>query len=53
VDLLAHLTGLALQDDIAMAARQRQQLGRDILFGSPSHQGGLSDAQTPVRPEYA
>lgn len=29
--LLAHLTGSALQDDIAMTARRMQQLGEDIL----------------------
>jgi hypothetical protein len=47
VGLIAHLTGLALQDDIAMTARRLQQLGRDILSGSPSHLGGRFHAQTP------
>jgi hypothetical protein len=47
VGLIAQLTGLSLQDDIAMTARRLQQLGRDILYGSPHHQGGIPDAQTP------
>ena len=49
VGLIAQLTGLSLQDDIAMTARRLQQLGRDILWGSPHHQGGVQDAQTPHR----
>jgi hypothetical protein len=32
VGLIAQLTGLALQDDIARAARRMQQLGNDILY---------------------
>jgi hypothetical protein len=47
VGLIAHLTGLALQDDIAATARRLQQLGRDILAGSSHHTGGLPHAQTP------
>jgi hypothetical protein len=47
VGLIAQLTGLSLQDDIAMTARRLQQLGRDILYGSPHHQGGIQDGQTP------
>jgi hypothetical protein len=47
VGLIAHLTGLALQEDIAMTARRLQQLGRDILSGSPSPPGGRFHAQTP------
>jgi hypothetical protein len=46
VGLMAHLTGLALQEDIALTARRLQQLGRDILSGSPSHPGGRFHAQT-------
>jgi len=30
-----------------MTARRLQQLGRDMLCGSPHHQGGIQDAQTP------
>jgi len=40
VGLIAPLTGLSLQDDIAMTARRLQQLGRDILGGSPHLTGG-------------
>jgi hypothetical protein len=47
VGLIAHLTGLSLQDDIAMTARRLQQLGRDILCGSTPYQGGIQDGQTP------
>src|SRR6266446_10306410 len=47
IGLIAHLTGLSLQDDIAMTARRLQQLGRDILYGSPHLTGGIQDAQTP------
>jgi hypothetical protein len=46
VGLIAHLTGLALQDDIAMTARRLQQLGRDILSGSPSQPGDRVHAHT-------
>jgi hypothetical protein len=46
IGLIAHLTGLSLQDDIAMTARRLQQLGRDILGGSPQLTGGIQDAQT-------
>ena len=34
VGLIAHLTGLSFQEDIAMTARRLQQLGHDILCGS-------------------
>jgi hypothetical protein len=47
VGLLAHLTGLTLQEDIATTARRLQQLGRDILRSSPLLSGGMPDAQTP------
>ena len=47
VGLIAHLTGLTLQDDIATTARQLQQLGHDILARCPLHHGGRPDAQTP------
>ena len=47
VGLIAHLTGLSLQDDIAMTARRLQQLGHDILCGAPHFIGGVQDAQTP------
>ena len=42
VGLIAHLTGLSLQDDIAMTARRLQQLGRDILaWFTPCTTGGI------------
>jgi hypothetical protein len=47
VGLIAHFTGLTLQEDIATTARRLQQLGRDILCGSTPYQGGIPDAQTP------
>jgi hypothetical protein len=47
VGLIAQLTGLSLQDDIAVTARRLQQLGHDILCGSPQETGGMQDAQTP------
>jgi hypothetical protein len=46
VGLIAHFTGLTLQDDIALTARRLQQLGRDILGGAPHLTGGIQDAQT-------
>ena len=47
VGLIAQLSGLALQEDIALMARRLQQLGRDILYCSPHATGGSADAQTP------
>ena len=47
VGLIAQLTGLSLQEDIAMTARRLQQLGRDILGGSTPYHGGIPHAQTP------
>lgn len=46
VGLIAHLTGLSLQDDIALTARRLQQLGHDILRGPPHETGGSPDAKT-------
>jgi hypothetical protein len=39
IGLISHLTGSALQDDIASSARRLQQLGNDIL-NSPIHDKG-------------
>jgi hypothetical protein len=47
VGLIAQISGLALQEDIALMARRLQQLGRDILESSPHATGGSPDAQTP------
>ena len=46
VGLIAQLSGLALQDDIALVARRLQQLGRDILHRSPHDTGCRPYAQT-------
>jgi len=45
IGLIAQLTGCALQDDIALAIRHMQQLGRDILYPSQPSKGG-QHAQT-------
>ena len=42
IGIIAQLTGYALQDDIAMAARRMQQFGNDIL----NLQGGCHGTQT-------
>ena len=48
IGLIAQLTGLALQDDIASTVRRLQQLGRDILSASTPHAaGGDLDGKTP------
>ena len=47
VGLIAHFTGLSLQEDIAVTARRLQQLGHDILHRSPHDPGGHQHAQTP------
>lgn len=47
VGLIAHFTGLTLQEDIATTARRRQPLGRDILYGATPYQAGIQDGQTP------
>ena len=46
VGLIAHLTGLSFQEDIAMTARRLQQLGHDILCGATHQPGGIPDAKT-------
>jgi hypothetical protein len=46
VGLIAQLSGLALQDDIASMVRRLQPLGSDILDGSPHATGDSPDAQT-------
>jgi hypothetical protein len=47
IGLISHLTGLALQEDIEIAMRRLQQLGRDISSASPHQQGGIDEAQVP------
>ena len=48
IGIIAQLTGYALQDDIAMAARRMQQFGNDIL--NLQFQGGRHGNQTPHLP---
>jgi hypothetical protein len=48
IGIIAQLTGYALQDDIAMAARRMQQLGDDIL--NLQSQGGSHGHQTSHLP---
>lgn len=43
IGLIAHLTGSALQDDIALSARRLQQLGYDILNGPTQTKGDSDD----------
>lgn len=51
--LIAHLTGLALQDDIVITTRRLQQLGTDILNGLNPNQGGSHVAQVShLSPPY-
>ncbi len=47
IGLIAHLTGCALQDHIALTAHRLQQLGADILNGSIQIKGGSYDPQAP------
>jgi hypothetical protein len=47
IGLIAHLTGNALQDDIALTARRLQQLGADILYGPTQCKGGSDDPKAP------
>jgi len=48
IGIIAQLTGYALQDDIAMAARRMQQFGNDIL--NPQCEGSRHDNQTAHLP---
>jgi hypothetical protein len=50
VGLISHLTGPALQDDIALSARRLQQLGNDILNGPTHNNGGTHDSKAPHLP---
>lgn len=46
IGLIAHLTGYALQDDIASSVACMLKLGKDILNSSSFNQGGSYDAKT-------
>ncbi|HQN20311.1 MAG TPA: hypothetical protein PKV86_14270, partial [Syntrophobacteraceae bacterium] len=43
IGLISHLTGSALQDDIAKTARLLQKLGSDILNRPIPNTGGIND----------
>lgn len=47
IGLIAQLTGSALQDDIALAARSMRQLGNDIINRKTPNKGGNYDIKTP------
>ena len=49
IGLIAHLSGTALQEDIARTGRRLQQLGQDIVRGT-NIAAGAPDAKTPVGP---
>lgn len=51
IGLIAQLTGSALQDDIALAARCMRQLGNDIINQKPPNRGGSYDIKTPNMPK--
>jgi hypothetical protein len=50
IGLISHLTGSALQDDIAKTARRLQELGSDILNRSIQNPGGIYDQKTSHLP---
>lgn len=50
IGLISHLTGSALQDDIAIIARRLQQLGNDILNGPIKGRGVLHDPKATNPP---
>jgi hypothetical protein len=50
IGLISHLTGSALQDDIASTARRLQQLGNDILNGPIPSTGGIHDQKASHLP---
>jgi hypothetical protein len=50
IGLISHLTGSALQDDIAITARRLQKLGSDILNGPIQNTGGIYDQKASHLP---
>ena len=50
IGLIAHLTGHALQEDIASSVASMLKLGKDILYSSSSNQGGSYDPKTTHLP---
>ena len=49
IGLIANITGLALQDDIAKTIRHLQQLGQDILNSATQTKGGRYDSEISHR----
>ncbi|MBW2338037.1 MAG: hypothetical protein JRF47_14995 [Deltaproteobacteria bacterium] len=47
IGLIANITGLALQDDIAKTVRHLQQLGQDIINPATPTKGGRNDIKNP------
>jgi hypothetical protein len=47
IGLIAQITGLVLQDDIACATSRLAQLGQDVLNGLTLTPGGPNDSQVP------
>jgi hypothetical protein len=47
IGLIAHLTGSALQDDIALTTRRLRQLGADIFNGHTQTKGASDDQKAP------
>jgi hypothetical protein len=50
IGLISHLTGSALQDDIAQTARRLQKLGSDILNRPIQTTGGIYDQKASHLP---
>jgi hypothetical protein len=50
IGLISHLTGSALQDDIAKTARRLQKLGSDILNRPLQNTGGIYDQKASHPP---
>ena len=50
IGLISHLTGSALQDDIAKIGRRLQELGSDILNRPIQNTGGIYDQKASHLP---
>ena len=50
IGLISHLTGIALQEDIAKSVRQWHKLGFDIVNGSRARKGACRDEKKPYLP---
>lgn len=47
VGLISHITGFALQDDMAVTLRRMQQSGQDILYRQPQLKGETYECKNP------